>query len=217
MADSVVISSQEVVKALERVAAALEARHEYLTELDQTMGDGDLGVTASKISVALKQYISNTSLEDLGKYVASAGMAINRAAPSTMGTLLATGLMRAGKEIQGLTELSGQTLGAMIEAADRGIQERGKAKIGDKTIVDALHPASEQLRKAMDERANLKEAGEKMLAAAKAGLEAVTPLQSRIGRASWLGERTKGLVDPGCAMLVVILKAILKTDLKSFL
>ncbi len=211
MTDSAVIRSQQVIEALKRVADALETQHEYLTELDQAMGDGDLGITASKISAALKEYAAGSTGDDLGQYLASAGMAVNRAAPSTMGTLLATALMRAGKETSGLDALSGKHLVVMLEAADQGIQERGKAKPGDKTIVDALHPAAQTLKSALEEEADLKKAGDKMLAAAEKGLEDVTPLQSRIGRASWVGERTKGLVDPGCALFVVILKAILNT------
>jgi dihydroxyacetone kinase len=211
MTDSSVIRFQQIVAALERVAVALNDRQEYLTELDQAMGDGDLGITASKISVALKEYAAATTGEDLGKYLAAAGMAINRAAPSTMGTLLATALMKVGKETRGLSEFNEKNLAAVVEAADRGIQERGKAKPGDKTIVDALHPAAETFKQAIEEGVDLKEAGERMLAAAEKGLNDVTPLQSRIGRASWVGERTKGQVDPGCAFFVAILKAILKT------
>jgi dihydroxyacetone kinase len=135
-------------------------------------------------------------------------MAINRAASSTMGTLLATALMRAGKEIKGCTELDEQNLVTMLQAADTGIQERGKAKPGDKTIVDALHPAAVAFSEALGAGAGLPEAAAKMIAAAEAGRDSATPLRSRIGRASWQGERTEGQVDPGCAATVIMLKAL---------
>jgi dihydroxyacetone kinase-like protein len=137
-------------------------------------------------------------------------MAVNRAAASTMGTLLATALMRAGREVRGKADLSAEDLVAMLRAADAGVQERGKAKLGDKTVVDALHPAAEAFAGAIRAGQSLPEAGEVMLAAAKGGLEAVTPLRSRVGRAGWVGERTEGQVDPGCAALVVILEALVK-------
>lgn len=212
MAGSQTIGSAEVIRALENVAQALKAANTYLTELDQAMGDGDLGITTSKIADALAEYAASASVEDsdLGKYLAGAGMAVNRAAPSTMGTLLATALMRAGKESRGLSSLDGPALAAMLSAADQGIQERGKAQLGDKTIVDALHPAAEAFNSAVGEGANLQEAAARMLTAAEEGLQAVTPLRSRIGRASWVGERTEGRVDPGCAALVVIFKGILQ-------
>jgi dihydroxyacetone kinase len=96
----------------------------------------------------------------------------------------------------------------MLTAADLGIQERGKAQLGDKTVVDALHPAAEAFAAAMSSGESCAQAGKKMLAAAEAGRDRVTPLQSRIGRAAWVGERTIGKVDPGCAALVVIFKAL---------
>ena len=98
----------------------------------------------------------------------------------------------------------------MLTAADLGIQERGKAKPGDKTIVDALHPAAEAFAAALLEDRGLEEAGARMLAAAEAGRDSVTPLKSATGRASWVGERTIGQVDPGCEALVIILKALVK-------
>jgi dihydroxyacetone kinase-like protein len=197
-----------VVAAMRRVADALEAQRESLQRLDQASGDGDLGITAGKIAAALRDYTRIPPADDLGKYLASAGMAVNKVASSTMGTLLATALLRAGKEAKGLSELNAQNLVALLAAADLGIQERGKAQLGDKTIVDALHPAAEAFSAAVAAGAELAEASAAMIAAAEAGRDAVTPLRSRIGRASWQGERTEGQVDPGCAALVVILRAI---------
>lgn len=209
MTDSLTISSEQVVATTERVAQALEDQRDYLTELDQAVGDGDLGITTSKIGVALQTYIADAESIDLGKFLMGAGMKINSAAPSTMGTLLASALIRASKVAKGLNELDGPTLAAMLSAANRGIQDRGKAKPGDKTIIDALNPAAEAFEKAIDEEASLRVAGERMLRAAEKGLASVTPKQSKVGRASWIGERTKNKVDPGCATLVIILKSIL--------
>ena len=206
MADT--LSGQDVVAAMRRVADALEANRESLQALDQASGDGDLGITAGKIAAALREYAALPPGDDLGKFLASGGMAINKVASSTMGTLLATALMRAGKEARGLSALAPKDLARLFTAADLGIQERGKAQPGDKTIVDALHPAAEAYAAAIQAGERPENAGEKAIAAAQAGLDAVTPLRSRIGRASWQGERTEGQVDPGCAALLVILKAL---------
>lgn len=209
MADTTTIAPDQVVAAMARVARALQSESDYLTGLDQAMGDGDTGITTTKVGVALEKYLGDADTGDLGKFFMTCGMKINSAAPSTMGTLLATSLMRAGKEAKGKQELDGATLAVMLLAADQGIQDRGKAKPGDKTIVDALHPAAQAFDEAVAQGLGLEEAGEKMLAAAEEGLAAVTPLQSKVGRASWVGERTKDKVDPGCATLIVIFKAIL--------
>jgi phosphoenolpyruvate---glycerone phosphotransferase subunit DhaL len=149
---------------------------------------------------------------DVGTYVAQAGMAVNRAASSSLGTLLATAAMRAGKEVRGQVALDAGDLARMLGAADAGIQERGKATPGDKTIIDVLHPAAEAFAAAVGEGVELAAAAGRMLEAARAGRDAVTPLRSRVGRASWVGERTQGLVDPGCEAGVVILEAIASTE-----
>jgi phosphoenolpyruvate---glycerone phosphotransferase subunit DhaL len=202
------VDAQAVIAAVRRVCAALNAQHEYLTGLDQAMGDGDLGITATKIAAALEAYAQTDPAGDLGKWIAGAGMAVNRAASSTMGTILATALMRAGKEARGLAELSPTVLATMLTAADAGVQERGKAKLGDKTVVDALHPAAEAFAAALGQGDDLRSAGVMMVEAARAGRDRVTPLKSSIGRGSWVGERTVGLVDPGCAALVIMLEAL---------
>jgi dihydroxyacetone kinase-like protein len=203
------INGERIVAALAGVANALKAQSDYLTSLDQAMGDGDTGITLTKVADGILAYLRANPISDIGKFLAAAGMAANKAAPSTMGTLLATALMRSGKEVMGKSELSNQDLAAMFKAADLGMQERGKAKLGDKTIIDALHPACEAFAAAVEQGAALNEAGAKALAAAEAGRDSVTPLRSKIGRASWVGERTEGQVDPGCEALVVMLKAVI--------
>jgi phosphoenolpyruvate---glycerone phosphotransferase subunit DhaL len=203
-----VFDSQSLIAAIQRASKALIENRDLLTSLDQAMGDGDLGITMGKVGEALLIYTENAQPADLGKFLMSAGMEANKAAPSTMGTLLATALMRAGKEITGKTEFTAADAAAMLHAAFTGIQERGKANLGDKTVLDAIHPADETLSASVADGLSLKEAGEKALQAAKDGLDSVTPLQNRVGRASWLGERTKGLPDPGCNAFVVVLNAI---------
>lgn len=204
----IVIISPKIIKAINRVSAAFHARYEYLTDLDRALGDGDLGITIEKIADMLDDYAKTDPAGDLGKWIIGLGMAINRAAPSTMGTLLATALMRAGKEVKGLAVLTPTNLVAMLSAADIGIRERGKAQLGDKTVVDALHPAAETFASAIESGTGLRDAGQRMVDAARHGRDRVTPLKSKIGRSSWVGERTVGLVDGGCEVLVILLEAI---------
>jgi phosphoenolpyruvate---glycerone phosphotransferase subunit DhaL len=116
--------------------------------------------------------------------------------------------MRAGKEVRGQVEVDAADLARMLVAADAGIQERGKAKPGDKTIIDVMHPAAVAFAAQVEEGVSLAAAAGRMLDAARAGRDAVTPMRSRVGRAGWVGERTEGLVDPGCEAGVVILEAI---------
>jgi dihydroxyacetone kinase-like protein len=204
------IDGEQVTAAVERVAARLSALRDELNRLDAAVGDGDLGITMSKAATGARDYVSaNPPGDDLGKFLFGLGRAVNNAAPSTMGTLLATGLMRAGKEARGAATLDGAALAAMLHAADAGVQERGKARPGDKTVVDALHPAAEAFAAAVEQGVGLEGAAQAMLEAARAGRDAATPLRSKIGRASWVGERTEGQLDPGSVVLVQIFEAAL--------
>jgi dihydroxyacetone kinase len=202
------ISADAVVAAMQRAAVVLAAESEYLTSLDQAMGDGDMGITMAKIATALEAYTTEESAEDIGQFLAKAGMAANRAGSSTMGTLIATALMRAGKEVKGQSTLSDADLVIMFNAADQGMQDRGKAKLGDKTIIDAIHPAARAFEAAINDGATREEAGQRAIEAAAEGRDSVTPLRSKIGRASWLGERSEGKLDAGCAMFVLVLEGI---------
>ncbi|HHY56429.1 MAG TPA: DAK2 domain-containing protein [Chloroflexi bacterium] len=208
---SEMVTAEAVVAALQRVGAELVAQEAYLTSLDQQMGDGDLGITLSKIGLALQEFAAATPVEDdIGKWLGKAGMAANKAGSSSFGTLLATALMRGGKVVAGKTTLNGADLAAMFAAADAGVQERGKAQPGDKTVIDALHPAAQAFAAAIDAGQSLRAAGEAALTAAESGRDSVTPLRSKIGRASWVGERTEGKVDPGCEAFVVMLRVMLR-------
>ena len=202
------IQGADVVDAVRRVSRMLIEQRDYLTSLDQAMGDGDMGITMGKIGEALLAFADANPVDDIGKYLFQLGTATNKAAPSTMGTLTAGAFMSAGKVVRDRTALEPTDLAAMFQAADEGIQSRGKAKLGDKTIVDALHPAREAFSVAIAAGGSLHEAGVAAIDAATAGRDSVTPLRSKIGRASWVGERTEGIVDPGCAMFVLALQAI---------
>lgn len=202
------IQGADVSAALQRASQVLVDQADYLTKLDQAIGDGDMGITMGRIGAALLTYADENEVDDIGQYVAKAGMTANRAGPSTMGTLLATALMRAGKDARDKTELTAADLAELFKAAAEGVAERGKASLGDKTIRDALTPAQEAFAAAVDEGASVDEAGDRAIAAAKAGRDRVTPQRSKVGRAGWVGERTEGQVDPGCEMLVLLLESI---------
>jgi dihydroxyacetone kinase-like protein len=204
------VDGASVQAALERVAARLIELRDVLNHLDAATGDGDLGISAAKAGVAIRDFVAaNVPGDDMGKFVAALGMAINKAASSSMGALTATALMRAGKEARGMARLNVTALTNMLRAADAGIQERGQARPGDKTIVDALHPAAEAFAVTIEQGHGLEVAADAMLIAARAGRDAAIPLRSKIGRAAWVGERTENQPDPGTVLFVNILEAAL--------
>jgi dihydroxyacetone kinase len=204
------IDGQAIAAAIQQVSNELNAQSDYLTSLDQQMGDGDTGITLSKVADALLIYVEANPVDDIGMFLMNAGMATNKAAPSTLGTLTATALMRAGKVAKGKTEIGPDDVVEMFNAAVEGVQQRGKANLGDKTIVDAMHPAAEAFEEAIASGQSLAVAGEKALESAEKGRDSVTALRSKIGRASWVGERTEGNIDPGCEAFVVVLKTLVQ-------
>jgi phosphoenolpyruvate---glycerone phosphotransferase subunit DhaL len=197
---------------IERVAQKLLEITDLLNILDAAMGDGDTGVSVSKGAQGVLEHMAaNPVGEDIGKWLAGVGMTYNRVAPSTMGALVATALMRAGKEALGNSSVDNATLAKMLMAASVGVQERGKAKLGDKTLLDALHPAAEAFSAAINTGSSLEDAGQAMLEAARKGRDDATPLKSMIGRANWVGG-TEGKVDPGTVLVVTVLEALMSSS-----
>jgi dihydroxyacetone kinase-like protein len=196
--------------AAARIAGRMPEWVDELNRLDAATGDGDLGVTMGKGAAAIAAHLAaQPAGGDVGGFLIALGMAFNRAAPSTMGTLLATALMRAGKEARGLAEVDGAALARMLRAANAGVQERGHAQPGDKTVVDALHPAAEAFAAAVEQGASIEAAGQALLLAARKGRDDVIPLRSKMGRAAWVGERTENQPDAGTVLLVRLIEAAL--------
>ncbi len=204
------IDGNAIVSAMERVIDRVLGMRDELNILDAAMGDGDTGITASKGSTGLKEYIStNPSTEDLGMFFFNSGKAINKSASSSLGTITATALMCAGKEAKGLNTLDLLAMSRMLSAADIGIQERGKAKPGDKTVIDALHPSAIAFAEAVESNQSAENSAEALLNAAREGRDAAKPLRSKIGRGAWVGKRSENQLDPGTVLFVSILEAIL--------
>ncbi len=201
------ITSQDVLALLAKMAADMEAQKDYLCQLDAAVGDGDQGVTMAIGFRAIRQGLPALAGQDIGTIILKSGMTFNGTAASTIGALLATACMRAAREAKGLQEVGLPGLARMAEAAATGIQERGKAALGDKTVLDALVPAVQALRTAADAGAPLEEALGRSLQAAEEGVRATIPLKSKIGRAAWLADRTVGHQDPGATSFYLMWKS----------
>ncbi|MDQ7841323.1 MAG: dihydroxyacetone kinase subunit DhaL [bacterium] len=193
-----------VITIMRALSELMQENKQYLIELDSVMGDGDLGLTMERAFGAGYAEIANDADTDIGKLLMKAGLAMARVAPSTMGTLVATGFMRGGKALAGKGEISAADLTAFFQAFVGGIMERGKAKPGEKTIIDSMHPAAEALAAAGD--IDIRTAMEKALEAAEVGLEASKEMVARHGRVAYYGEQSKGKQDPGATVGVLIFR-----------
>ncbi len=180
---------------------------EQLTGLDSALGDGDLGITMCRGFEEVQKALEDFEDDDVGKILTKAGMVIAQTSPSTMGTLIATGFMKAGKAVTGKTEITLADFQAMMQVFVEGIMARGNAKPGDKTIIDALYPAVEELRKAEHEEKSLKNGLSAAYEAAVMGAESTKEMIAKHGRPSYYGEKSIGKEDPGAAVGVLIMKA----------
>lgn len=193
------LGSPEVVALFARLREVMAARRDELIALDGKVGDSDLGITMAKGFAAAAEAVAAPA-EPPGKLLARGGMAIARAAPSTMGTLVATGFMRGGKAVEAAPTLGTSELHRFWEAFLSGIMERGKAKRGDKTVIDALAPAVEALAAAEVAGQDLSAALAAAAQAAGDGLEATKSMVAQHGKAACFGEQTRGLADAGATV-----------------
>ena len=174
-----------------------------LAELDGLSGDGDLGITAVKLSEALEK-MAQSDITDLGMLFMKTGMEMNKQAPSTMGTLLAAGVMSLGKQFKGQTDLADEDLAAIPQLLAEEIKKRGKASLGDKTILDALIPMADAVRETFAETGDIKEAYRKGANAAETGAGQTRGMIAKTGRASWIADRTKDNLDGGAVLCAKI-------------
>ena len=178
-----------------------------LIDLDSVVGDGDLGLTMSDGFAAASKAADEKDEADVGKLVCFAGKAMSTAVPSTMGTLMASGLMQIGKAMKGRTEIDDAGFVDMMEAYQAGVMNLGKAKRGEKTILDSLIPGAEALRKAVEEGKGAKEAAKIAAQAAADGAEATTTMLAVHGRAATRGEASRSLKDPGAVVGMLLYQA----------
>lgn len=200
-----------LIRFLEEADKIMTENREYLIDLDSVVGDGDLGLTMSDGFKAAYGAVCDSAETDAGKLLYGAGKAMSVAVPSTMGTLMASGLMQAGKVLKGKTRLENTDIVDVFQGYFDGVMNRGKAKVGDKTFLDGLAPAIEAMREALTDAKSLKEAASKAAKAAEAGFENTTTMIAVHGRAATRGEASRSLKDPGAAVAMLLMKAFEKS------
>ena len=198
------MSASEVRTAFRAIATLMDQNRERLCQLDGELGDGDLGLTMSKGFGAVAKQLDNLETADIGRQFEAAAEVLGDTVASTMGTLLAAGFAEAAKFCTGKSSLSLPEMATMAQSMADGIARRGKAKAGDKTILDALLPAAEALKCAGDNGASLAQGLQLGCEAAEQGARESAALQSRPGRAARYLERSKGKQDAGAVAGAII-------------
>jgi dihydroxyacetone kinase-like protein len=189
-----------VDRALELVARS----EDELRDLDSAIGDGDLGITVSRGAQAARTSLAalpaGSTPSEIVRAVATAFASAN---PSSFAALVATGLLAASRSVIGSGSLTAGDVVTMARQAVGAIEKRGKAEVGDKTVLDALVPSVAALESNPPDGAL-----DAMISAARKGIDDTTARVSRKGRAAWLGERTIGHPDPGAMAYLRFLEAL---------
>ena len=193
---------------IEGMAKKIEAEKDYLTQLDNEIGDGDHGINLARGFEAVEKKLPSLAGGDIGSLLKGVGMQLVSTVGGASGPLYGTAFMKAGMACKGLTELDGPAFVKAMEAAVDGIKMRGKATEGEKTMLDALCPALKVMQDEVAAGKSLKEALQDAAAAAEKGVEYTKTIIATKGRASYLGERSLGHQDPGATSSLYLLQVL---------
>lgn len=200
------VRKEDVLAWLEALQQVYAENRQLLTDLDAAIGDADHGINMDRGFTAVKAELGTNVPGDLQSILQAAATVLIRTVGGAAGPLYGTFFLRASMATSGKTELDAANVVAMFQAGIQGVQQRGKAVAGDKTMVDALLPALAAMRKSLEGGAGLARILDEGAAAAEAGMLATIPMQARKGRASYLGERSIGHQDPGATSSYLLLK-----------
>ena len=199
-------ATQATRDVVREMAAAMEENRRHLTKLDSEIGDGDHGNNMNRGFQAALERVEGTDASTPADVLKAVSMALISKVGGAAGPLYGTAFLRASTALADKEEVSAEDAAEALEAALGGVKQRGKAEVGDKTIIDALEPAVEAAKEAAGE-GSVAGVFRAAAEAAKEGAESTVPLTARRGRASYLGARAEGHQDPGATSTYLLLDA----------
>ncbi len=203
------VTKEQILQWLQRFATIVEANKDYLTELDAAIGDADHGINLERGFKKVITQLPNVADKDIGNILKTVSMTLISTVGGASGPLYGTLFLRASMVVAGKQELSKQDMLTMLQAGLDGVISRGKAQLGDKTMVDAFSPAVAAFGEAVTGGEDTLSAMQQAVAAAEKGMQDTTPMQAKKGRASYLGERSIGHQDPGATSVYLMLQSLL--------
>jgi len=208
-------SVDNIAELYEGVAQIFAEKKEELCEMDANMGDGDLGLTMDKGYGALPQLIrENTEPGDLGKTLMKSGMKMASLVPSTMGTLMSSGIMEGGKALKGKTEMGAEELAVYLTAFAAGIQKRGKCELGDRTILDSVDAGAKKAAEAAAAGKDMAGIIEAACQGAADGVEATKNMTPKFGKAAVFSAKAIGIPDQGAIAGMYMIEGMRNSILK---
>ena len=198
----------DIVVMVDEMAKLIDLKEVEFCELDSFAGDGDFGMSLAKGFRQLKREWEDLPQEEIGGFLKACGMVIIEHCGGASGPIWGSAFRSAAKYAKGKTELSGLQLAELLESAVEGIKQRGGAKFGDKTLLDALIPAAEALRKSAENGEELLSGMRKGAEAAVRGAEHTKSIIASKGRASYVGERSLSHPDAGATAIGILFSGI---------
>ena len=196
------ISQAQIERAIQTTARTVLKNESYFSDLDGLAGDGDFGTSLATGFRVIQNDWDTIDKSDIGTMLLKISMLVSKHVGGSSGPIWGTGFMKAAMLTRGKTAITLEDLAGMLGSAIEGIQARGGAKLGDKTLLDALIPVHEKLQSASDKAAALKDSAQ----AADEAIDATRNLVAHRGRASQVGERSANTPDPGIVAIATILQ-----------
>ncbi len=202
------VDSNKILQILEHISDKIIENKMALNDLDTAIGDGDHGINMARGFSQVKEKLKELENKTASDILNAVAMCLISVVGGASGPLYGTAFMKAAMAVKDKEEISKSDFSDMLKAAIEGIQMRGKAEKGEKTMLDALIPAYDTYEEALLQGRSCTEALTKACEAAKAGCEYTKTIKATKGRASYLGDRSLGHMDPGASSATIILEAI---------
>lgn len=198
------INNKKVIEILHNISLKINEQKDYLTMLDNEIGDGDHGINLARGFIEVDKKLESISDKDIGTILKTTGMTLVSTVGGASGPLYGTAFMYAGKQVGDKSEIDINDFKDILKVAIDGVKVRGKAEQGEKTMLDAMIPAYNSMSEEQDAKAALL----KGVDAAKKGVEYTKTIIATKGRSSYLGERSLGHQDPGATSFTFMLEVI---------
>lgn len=206
--EDIMTDQKKVLEIIEKIIRKIEEEKEYLTELDQPIGDSDHGINMARGFQEVEKKMPSLEGKDIGSVLKTVGMTLMSKVGGASGPLYGSAFMKAGMAMAGKTEMDIHDFLTCLDTAIAAVQKLGKAEVGEATMIDAMVPADEAMKKALESGAGAKAVLEAGTKASWAGAEHTKELVATKGRASYVGERGIGHQDPGATSFSFILEVI---------
>ncbi|GGA52701.1 dihydroxyacetone kinase subunit DhaL [Okeania sp. KiyG1] len=205
------VNKEQIIQWLQAVATVLQEKKDYLTELDAIIGDADHGINMNRGFQKVVTQLPTVTDKDIGSIFKTVSMTLISSIGGASGPLYGTLFLRISAVVAGKSEITTEDMAKILVAAVEGVVQRGKANLGDKTMLDALSPAADTFTEAAGNGCSLVESLKQAVDAAEQGMKNTIPMLAKKGRASYLGDRSIGHQDPGATSTYLILKTLLDT------